>query len=242
MYHNTRGIFLKQVKYSETSIIAGIYTEAFGVQSYILRGTRGKRSKISPAILQPLSLLEMVVSHKESKDLHHIREIQSAHIYRNIPYDISKSSQVLFMNELVYKSLRESSHNQEMFDFIFDSLVFLDTNEETASSFHLAFAMHLSHFLGFFPNGFHTSKTNAFDMQEGCFIPEPDLAYKELLRGELSMQLSQLISLPVREAFLYNIPKAVRNELLDAILQYYSLHLPTAVDFKSHLVLKEVLG
>ena len=61
MLNKTRGIVLHHIKYSETSIIATIYTEVFGRQSYIIKGIRNKKSKIKANILQPLFLLNMEV-------------------------------------------------------------------------------------------------------------------------------------------------------------------------------------
>ncbi len=36
--HNTKGIVLRTVKYGETSVIVTIFTELFGIQSYIVNG------------------------------------------------------------------------------------------------------------------------------------------------------------------------------------------------------------
>ena len=61
MLHKTRGIVLHSVKYSETSLIVKTYTEAFGIQSYMVKGVRSHRSKMRPILFQPLTLLDMVV-------------------------------------------------------------------------------------------------------------------------------------------------------------------------------------
>ena len=40
MLHNTKGIVLRVTKYGDTSVIASIYTELFGLQQYIVKGVR----------------------------------------------------------------------------------------------------------------------------------------------------------------------------------------------------------
>ena len=45
MLSSTKGIVIHHFKYSEKSVIAKIYTEKFGLQSYILNGVRNKKSK-----------------------------------------------------------------------------------------------------------------------------------------------------------------------------------------------------
>ena len=45
MIFKTRGIVFRFTKFQETSIIVTIFTELFGLQSYIVNGVRSKSSK-----------------------------------------------------------------------------------------------------------------------------------------------------------------------------------------------------
>lgn len=45
MIYSTKGIVLRTIKYGETSVIASIFTESFGVQSYIVNGVRTSGKK-----------------------------------------------------------------------------------------------------------------------------------------------------------------------------------------------------
>jgi DNA repair protein RecO (recombination protein O) len=77
MLHKTKGIVLHYIKYSETSIIVKIYTETFGIQSYIVNGVRSKNNKNKIALFQPLTLLDMVVYHKaNATSLNRIAEVR----------------------------------------------------------------------------------------------------------------------------------------------------------------------
>ena len=83
MYTKTRGIVLHTVKYSETSVIAKIYTERFGLVSYIIKGVRSVKSKTKASLLRPLTLLEMEVANRENKQLQFIKEFRRAYNYRS---------------------------------------------------------------------------------------------------------------------------------------------------------------
>ena len=131
MLTTTKGIVFHQIKYSETSVIAKIYTLEFGLQSYLLKGVRSKKSKISPALLQHLSLLEIVSNHKENSDLQYVSELRSAHQYNSIPFNIVKSSITVFVNELSYKAIREEETNPHIFEFIYDDMRWLDLSEKS---------------------------------------------------------------------------------------------------------------
>ena len=43
--HKTNGIVLRTVKYGETSLVVTLFTELFGVQSYLVNGVRVSSKK-----------------------------------------------------------------------------------------------------------------------------------------------------------------------------------------------------
>jgi len=98
--HDTRGVVLHQIKYSESSIITKIYTEAFGIQSFLVRGVRKKGSKIKAGLFQTLSLVDLVVYFKEKSNIQNLKEIKSALPQTSIPFNIKKSTIAIFLKEL----------------------------------------------------------------------------------------------------------------------------------------------
>jgi DNA repair protein RecO (recombination protein O) len=241
MLHSTKGIVLHTVKYSETSLIVKIYTETFGLQSYMVKGIRKQKSKTKPAAFQHLSLVNLVVYHREKATLQSIREIQIAYPYSSLPFDIRKSSIALFITELLYKSIREEESNPKMFRFIWDSCVQLDFTEVQHHLFHLWFAVHLSAFLGFMPQGSEGAKRMFFNMKEGIFqVSRPDHEY--FMDETLSDCFHKLIGLPDAGMTLPGISTEIRDLLLDRILVYYQLHLSGFRGLRSVQVLHTLLA
>jgi len=240
MHHNTRGIVFHQIKYSETSIIAKIYTEQFGLKSYLIRGVRGKKAKIKPGLLQHLSLLDMVVSHKEKSSLHHIKELKSSYSFTSIPFDMVKSSILVFLNEVLFKAIKEEESNPGLLNFIFHGIQVLDLTDQLNSSFHLHFLTQLTRYLGFFPKNNFSNKNSSFNMMEGefCFSTDPS---NYLAPMPFSKYISDLQNAPFEMNSKFNFSADHRSRLLDIILKYYRLHLPGFGELKSHKVLKEVL-
>ena len=95
MLHKTKGIVLNFVKFKETSVIVKIYTEKFGLQSYIENGVRSSKSKNKIALFQPLTQLELVVYHDPKKEINRISEIRCILPYKSIPFEIKKSRNAL---------------------------------------------------------------------------------------------------------------------------------------------------
>ncbi len=64
MLHKTRGIVFRTTNYSENSVIVQVFTEKFGMQSYLVGGAKKPKARIRMNMLQPLHLLDMIVYHK----------------------------------------------------------------------------------------------------------------------------------------------------------------------------------
>jgi len=241
MLQTTRGIVFQQLKYSESSVIAKIYTEASGLQSFLIRGVRKKNARIRSAHLQHLTLIELEANLRGNKDIQHLKSLKIAYPFKEIPFDIKKSSIVIFLNEVLNKVVREEESNPELFEFLFHAIQFLDLTEQNIALFHHFFLIKLSRFLGFFPrNNYSESKTN-FDLQEGEFtsMTGPD----NLI---VPLPVSKYLSLLINEKFdtigSITIPSQQRAAFLDLILNYYRLHIPGVINFKSYTILAEVFG
>jgi len=248
MLHKTRGIVLHTVKFSETSIIAKIYTELFGLQSYLIKGIRKQHSRIKPGLFQPLTILDLTVYHKETGSLQSLKEVHNLYPYQSLPFDIMKSSIALFMNELIYKSIREEEPNQELFDFLFDTCIDLDSTKSNITFFPLFFSLKLTKFLGFIPHVDNSPGKEIFNLKDGIFQENPP-AHRYYLRPPLSTLLKELVSsiqTSLQESTLTVEQKTetlkARNELLENILLYYKLHLPDFRGIRSHQILHTILA
>lgn len=241
MIAKTPGIVFHQIKYSETSLIVKIYTRELGLQSYLIKGARSKKSKFSPALFQHLSLLEMVASHKEKSNLQHVREICSAHQYNSIPFDLVKSSITVFVNELLMKSIQEEEANPALFDFVFRSMQWLDLATKNYVNFHLVFAVQLSRFIGFYPRGIYSPATSFFDLEEGCFENKRPL-HPNYLKEKNAELFSELTEHSIENMDALALTNENRNSLLNQLIQYYQLHLPNFGELKSLDVLRAVMS
>src|SRR5690606_19186343 len=168
MIYSTRGIVLRQVKYGETSIVATIYTEIFGIQSYLVNGVRTKSKTSKAALFQPSSLLDMQVYHNELKNLQRIKELKWSVLYHNILSDVTRNSVALYMVEVLHKCLRQPEAYADLFHFCEDAFIQLDSsNDEVAANFPLYFSIQLAQFFGFQLQDNYSEKRNIFNMQEG---------------------------------------------------------------------------
>ncbi len=151
MLKQSRGIVLNYVKYSESGIIARVFTEEFGLQSYSAKGVRSKRSKTKIALFEPLTQVEIVAYQKDNKTIHNLKEIRAYYSYQSIPLDLHKRSILIFLDELLIKTLKEESPVQALFEWLSHALTWFDLDEGNPMNFHLVFMMQLTRFWGFIP-------------------------------------------------------------------------------------------
>lgn len=248
MTHKTHGIVLRTIKYGETSLVASIFTEKFGVQSYMINGVRsGKKTGSKAALLQPASLLEMEVYHHEQKAMHRIKEYNWSFLYKNVLSNVVKNSVALLMVELLQKTLKQPEENVDLFYFCEDALQQLDSATAGASAnFPLFFALHLSHFFGFRINYASPAALQAeklyLDLQEGTFTDrEPQ--HTHYLQKEDALITAELLQImQPHELEQVKLHHLKRRFLLQQYLEYYKLHIAEFGKMKTLDVLQEVLG
>ena len=238
MYHKSKGIVLQTVRYGETSAIAKIYTEHLGLLSFMVYGYRSSKSTKKAAMLQQGTLLEIDFIHQANKNIHQIKEIKRAHTYQSIPFDMRKSSVMLFLIELISRCVIENQINEEEFDFIYSQFVALDSSIEIDPFFHLHFMVSLTQYLGFFPENNSSESNKYFDVRNGFFVADAPKTLNDFLQDESTL-LADLLS---NKSSLKQHAKEVRNRFLAKFLTYYAYHIDNFKEVKSLKIFEDVFA
>ena len=242
MVHTTRGIVLRTVKYGETSLVATIFTEKFGLQTYMVNGVRTSRTQGNKAALyQPGALLNLEVYHNEFKNMQRIREAGWASVPVNLFSDVIRNSIAVFMIELLQRALKQPEENVPLFEFVAEALEQLDSASLAATAnFPLFFSLNLPHFFGFGYNRDDRGK-DFLDLAEGNFSStHPPHQY--FLEGKDAKQTAELLKvMHPAELDQFQFHSDTRNKLLDRYMQYFKLHIQDFGDMKTLPVLRQVL-
>ena len=240
MLKQSRGIILNHIKYSESSIIARVFTEEFGLQSYVIKGVRSKKSKTKIALFEPLNQVEIIAYQKENKSIHNLKEIRVFYAYQSIPFDVSKRAILFFLDEVLIKTIKEESPLKDLFEWLSHALTWFDLNEKSSLNFHLVFMMQLSRFLGFYPKKDPASNYRFFNLESGLFTnSQPNNS--NYLSGETAMHFNALHESSFENAAKLKLNSSQRRKLLEALIVYYKLHFPGFGEIKSVEVLKTIL-
>jgi DNA repair protein RecO (recombination protein O) len=245
MTHATKGIVLKSVKYGETSVIASIYTELFGVQSYMVKGVRQmtKKSQGKAGLFQPGAMLQMEVYHNDLKHLQFIKEYSWAYLYDKVFFDVVRNSVAMYVIELLQHSLKEPEANPELFYLIEDTLKQLDRGSDLlVANLPLYFTLHLGGELGFQIQGSFSKQTPVLDLQEGMFMAEAPM-HPFHISGEAASYASRISNIQFyNDLETISMPRLQRRELLESLQQYFALHVAGFGTLRSLEILQEVLS
>jgi DNA repair protein RecO (recombination protein O) len=236
MLHKTRAIVFKVTKYAESSVIIKAYTELFGIQSYIINGVRSSKGKSKAALYQHGNLLDMVVYHKEQGNLMRISECGFAHIYEDLPFNIVKSSLLVFYLEILNKIVKEHETNEALFDFLFEIFIELDQTEKPLANHHIWFLLAVTKYLGCYPT---SSPEPYFDLKEGLFVDYLP-GHHQFLNEKLSTSFREIIEPELKNYDQIKLSSTERKQLLQNVLIYFRLHIEDFGELRSYEILEDL--
>ena len=220
MITKTRGIVLNYIKYGDTSIICKIYTEQFGLQSYIINGIRKSKSK-NIGLFQPLNILDLVVYHKKTSGLQRIKESKLDYAYKTLHLDMKKISVCFFLSEFLNRISQNDDYQKDNFDFIKDSLIVFDRLEVNYSNFHIQFLIKLSKYFGI------------------------DIGNSKHLIGEnVKDDINLFVDACINNRYEVKIKSnnILRNNVINLIIEHYSRNLDININLNSTNILKEIFN
>lgn len=215
-------ICLRSVKYSDSRSVATLWTRELGVLSAVIPSGTGREASRRRAIMMPMRVFEAVAWARQGQELARISDVKP--VPAPLSSDPAAGAVALFVSDFLCSALRQSGPDELMSDFIFSSAAELYALGGTAlANFHLYFLSHLGRFLGIEPDMGTYAPGSYFDMREGRFCAAAPL-HRSALAPEQARVVCLLMRLRPRSLRLLRLSRAERNAILDAILEYYTIH------------------
>jgi len=230
---------LHHLKYGDTSLILHVFTQKYGRSSFIVKGIRQKRSRFAPGIMQPLSSVNIDFYYKENKDLHLVKDISTHLNFYHFPYDMKKSSQAMFLAEVLYKCLQTQDRDEDLYSFLLHSLEYFDSNTGAQPNFHLHFLIKLTRYLGISPFAASNTDNHIFDIQEGAFSNRMP-GHSNFFDRNNTILLQNFLEGNYENSTKILLKKDERNAFLNEVLKFYSYHHSNMENIKSLEVLKQI--
>lgn len=244
----SRCIVLRTVKLGDDKMIAELLCREWGRRSVLLpfggrrgggRGAsrRGGGGAIRRNLMQPLNILEADIYSTPRMSMSRLSDARLAVVYTSLPFDGPKLSLAFFVAEFLSFSTRDLHRDPLLYDFVEQSLRWLDASERGIVNFHLMFMMRMSRFLGFHPDlsGYHAGAF--FDLREGCFSTAVP-CHGDYLTPPDAEHMMSLMRMSPGNLHLFHLKRDERNRITDFCLRFYRLHIPAFGEMKTLEVLR----
>ncbi|NND77304.1 MAG: DNA repair protein RecO [Flavobacteriales bacterium] len=239
MFLSTEAIVFRVFPFRDSSYILKAFTEEYGLKSFIIRGSKKSKGNMRSKT-QALNIVQVQWQERSQNELSYASSIDLKEPFKAISRDVERSSIVLFLSEILYKSIREEMQNRSLYHYIKNALLYLDVTEEY-SNFHIAFLLKLTKYFGFIPLMDQKGKTDFFDMQEGSVFNErPDHEY--YFSPENTELLNSFSGMNFADSESIKMTREKRNAFLDDIINYYRYHIDGMDEVKGHEVLQTVFS
>jgi DNA repair protein RecO (recombination protein O) len=241
MLLSQKGIVFKTTKYKESSVIAQIYSDQIGLSSYLMNGVRNFKSKTSPALFQPGSVIDFEVYFKEGNSMHRIKEIKNGLTFGVYPNELQRGALRLFMAEVSSRTILESEKNPGLFSFLLSYFSYLENPSLRLGSYAVQFLAKLAAYLGISPDFTRGVNRGYLDLREGAILEHP-AAHTDYLSIELTELWKKcFLASPFEKGDLC-IAREEREILLEKILDYYRIHIPGMLPIRSHLIFRKIFN
>ena len=233
MLISTRGIILTKTKFGESSIICKVFTQHYGVKSYIAKGVRKKRASLNYNLFVPLYRVEVIAYNKEGKDLNILKELSLNSLNQPVNYqDPRKTAIAMFFAEVFSSALGHDEPDDELFSFITSISEEIEELDRNFAGFVVFKLWRLTRYLGIMPALPTLNSNRYFHLNSGEFMASVSSEYP--INNYETEEIIQLLS-------SIEIPnKKLTENALQLALDYLKYHISFFKSPKSLEVLKSV--
>lgn len=243
MISATGGIVLRTVKYGDTSIICSIFTEVFGLQSYLVKGVRSdKKNSRKGNILRPGYILDLQVYRQPTKNLQYIKEFQLGYFYNTLGEHIVKNSILLFCVEVLSNFLVTEDEQQDLYEFALSFFKYLDeASDNELTNLPLYFLIQTAQIMGYAIQNNYSAADSYLNTYEGRFQHAIGIALP-IFDKEISVLTSRFLEAENLNAFTaIQAPAQDRRFILEGYLHFLQTHDSHFKPLRSLEVLQAIL-
>lgn len=218
MIISTTGIVMHATKYGDTSLVVKIFTQQQGNQSFIVKNAFRKNNRFAASYFSPLAVMDISYDDHNKGSLKYLKDI-SPRRGTSLYYDPSRSSILLFYNEILYKMLMDAGEDEVLFLFLQEEIDKVHAASSNLAELPLRFLLRLCRVMGYEPEDNYSSQNPIFSLHE-CRFQRFYMEEAGFLSEAQSLYLHELLS---REEPV-NVSRGVRTALLKSLVAYIQMH------------------
>lgn len=239
--HTTRALVLRAVRYGDSRLVVSLYTESHGMMACMARVSHGRKAGGRNALWQMMNMVDITLDYRPAREVQNIREASISCPWQSLPYHPLKATVCMFLGDFLMHGLRGEGENRALFAFLENSLRWLDATDEGIADFHLQMMLRMTRFLGILPGTDGGGRHMAYDLRGACFtFPAP--AHGQYLTPDEARWLTVLLQADYGRMHRLKLTAVARRRMMDVILLYYRLHVPSFGELQSLNILREIFS
>lgn len=222
-----QGLIIDFRRIRDGVIRISLFTAGDGLITGLYRSSEKKNN----SKFRPLSAVSYGFSKRQSSDLFWFQHLSIVNPHFNIHSDLVKQCIVLYLQELLVKSILPGNPNLALYRFLFDSIHLLDDSHRPAN-FPLWATLEIIRHQGYLPDVSQIElivADNAGSLGHKTYSQEA----KALIVEFMPLEWSQVSD--------YAVSSAIRREATDMLIQFFCKQLEIKSKFYSVEILQEVL-
>lgn len=146
MLEKTRAIILHHLRYDDSAVIVRVYTERFGLISFLTRSVRGKQARFPSSFLRPMTVVHLVMSVKNHSELHSVRE---SSLLSSPCASVPADAVACFIAEVLMRTQTDPQPDADTFDYLVSVADALASANAPLRELPVAFLVRYAELLGF---------------------------------------------------------------------------------------------
>lgn len=235
MFIKDRGLILRQTPLSGKGKMIQLWMEHEGAISAVVYP--GKKHAVAPAALKPLQLFEIELHFQVKSKSYIIKELKCLDAYSDIQFFNTVHVSVYHvMHELVWRILRDTPGNTEVFEIVNQHIKLLNQKTEQALLTHILFLAAMIRCSGIQPLNTNEADTALFlNIKQGIYQPEPCAEY--FVSETDTIWFEKVIQAKIH---ILDIPQDIRKSVFNNLLNYYSWHVPAFGKLQSLDIIRDL--
>lgn len=225
-------IVLDVTRHNDRNNVVTLYSRTHGRIVCLSACGAGKTAKMRQSRLLPMAAIETEMILRPNVEIQKLGAFALYAVWGDIYFHPVKQLIALFLSEFLNRLLRASMPDENLWDYIFNSMTLLDRMKSGIYDFHIAFMASLLPFAGIQPDSSAYRPGKIFDMQAGVFCDSIP-SHRDYLTGDEAAFAHTLSRINFYNIRALRLNGTLRLRILKGLLHYYAIHFPGTANLKS---------
>lgn len=242
MITETNIIVLKTVHYSESSLIATVFSKEHGKIAVIAKGAKKPKSKFA-GLIEPGKILSVIYYYKPTRSVQTLSDASCEVRLDSLTTDIEKMALSMGAVELISQLIHEGEVNEPVYEFTRNLLIWLHEQKNVTRLIFPYVQIRLAHLLGL---GLQLESKDGngqlfFNISAGILSGKPDSNHSVALTSNQQKFLKHAISTRKISILEQKLTKNELSGLIDHLDKYFRYHLEGIKPRKSDAIFDKIL-